>query len=214
MSDPAVLAARASERLGQLVDWAFLELERTKYGWPAVVHGDAPGIWTTAQFVRSILIVSPENWRALISPVEWLIDQQTDDNGWPLISGEQPATASTAEVVRAIQLFRRHCNVEALNQKLDVSIAQAASWLVHAQITSTGGWGFELSKAEVGSERSTTTALAVNALAECASEKFALNIKAATGFLEAQRQTTGWPDRKGGTATDHATALVIVFFLF
>ena len=199
--------APAERRLEQLLNWALSELEAShNNGWPAVLAGDTIGIWTSAQFIRAIALSQPSLSDRLTPAVEWLLAQQTDDYGWPLINGEQAATASTAEVIRALVTFLRSAGTCPFHQVLEDAIAQATKWLVHAQ-TRAGGWGFERSKSEVGSERVSITAYAAMALAEVADSHFAENVELACDFLLSARKEGGWADRNAGPATDHATIL-------
>jgi len=128
-----------------------LEYQNVDGGIPATNPGDNSGAWTTASCLESFLECGymPIKYFIKIGKmVDYLLDIQLSDGGWPLVDSDSSCTMATGHAISAFILAKDIFDTP-LTQKIDLSISRGLKWISMHQ-NQDGGWGVEPSGGAAG----------------------------------------------------------------
>lgn len=178
-------------------------LQNSDGGIPATKPKQESGVWTTASCLEAFL-VSPRHPSGTVTcmgnMIEFLLANQPEDDGWPLISASgNPSTFATGHVLSAFCLASSHNDLAQYSERLAYASKQAVSWLESASLKE-GGWGLAPGAGAEGNEfRIAGTFYAIRGLTTAGANYQNSEIirDAVTRVVSLQCDDGGWPYVRG-----------------
>jgi hypothetical protein len=125
---------------------AILEYQNPDGGIPATNPGDNSGAWTTASCLESFLECSYssfEDYQKIKKMINYLLDNQLADGGWPMVDSDASCTMATGHAVSSFILSQKAYEEDVeLIKKISLSMTRGFRWLANHQ-NQDGGWGIE-----------------------------------------------------------------------
>jgi nucleoside phosphorylase/prenyltransferase beta subunit len=174
-------------------------------GIPAARPGQTSGAWTTGSCLESLLLcrfTPVEKYHNCRKMIEYLLNSQLEDGGWPLIASNVSCTMSTGHVLSALILCKKLCeDNKRLRARVLKSIESGLNWLEKKR-NSDGGWCVEPSgKSDATETRIAATYYALRPYWMLGSSFKNLKIiqDAVHLIVPLQRDDGGWPYISGNS---------------